>query len=198
MNETGTIHDAAAIFSALRGDLVIELLSRLETEDAQRLLATASKKTPTVFELDQASKRLGADLQHANSQLQTDSVQVQPDLGNASWKKPQRSRKQQKQTGKPKSKHSLEFLIDWPNRDVQRLLSKVSTACWAPALHNESSLVLDAVFDRVAPAVERLLRQEIDAFDGNPKVARLSRQKIIAAAKELRLSEPNADRQKAA
>ena len=49
MNETGTINDAAAVFSALSGDQVIELLSRLETHDAQRLLATAAAQTCLLY-----------------------------------------------------------------------------------------------------------------------------------------------------
>lgn len=197
MNEKGTIDDAAAVFSALRGDQVIELLSRLETEDAQRLLATASKKTPTVIELEQASGLLNAELNRPNHQLHDYSAHAQPHEGKAERKSQARSRKQSKRNDKPRSKHSLDFLVDWPDQDIQRLLSKVSTACWAPSLHNESSLVLDAIFDNVAPPVERLLRQEIESFDGNPKVARISRQKIIAAANTLDLSQTAPDLRKA-
>ena len=140
MNKMGTIHDAAAVFSALRGDQVIELLSRLETEDAQLLLATASRQSPTVNDLEQASVLLRAGLNRPDNHFQDRTAKIQLDADNAEQTKRNQSRKLAKRSGKSRPKHSLEFLIDWPDQDVRKLLSTVSTACWAPALQNESRL----------------------------------------------------------
>ena len=197
MNEMGTIHDAVAVFSALQGDQVIELLSRLETEDAQRLLATASKRTPTVNELDHASVLLRTDLNQSDNHFQNRQAEIHTDDSNAEYKKPNQSRKLSKRSGKPRSKHSLEFLIDMPGHDIRRLLSNVSTACWAPALQSESTLVRDTIFNNVAPAIERLLRQEIQSLDCNSQVARVARQKIFSIATDLDLLKTAPPRRKA-
>jgi len=187
MTETGTIHDAAVVFSALRGDQVIELLSRLETDDAQRLLATAAKVSATIGDLEHSSALLARELkqpkpQQEERQKKTDSNQIR-----SSKKKPKRSKQSLKHRHGKKSGHqSLDFLIDMSAQDVRQLLSKVSTACWAPVLKTESHEVQDVVFDNVVPAIERILRKEIDAFDGDPQLTAASRQRIIDAANDLR------------
>lgn len=182
MAETGTIHDAAAVFSALRGDQVIELLSRLETDDAQRLLATAARMTSTTDDLQRARAMLASELRQPKHQPKDQQEKTNSSPRQSSTKKHKRSKQR---NAKKSSSRSLDFLIDMPARDIRRLLSQVSTACWAPALISESKEVQDAVFDNVAPAIERILRQEMNAFDGNPQVARLSRKKIIDAANGL-------------
>ena len=186
MTETGTIHDAAAVFSALRGDQVIELLSRLETDDAQRLLATAAKMTSTAGDLQHASALLAKELSQPKHQQEDRREKTTSNHVQSSKKKRKRSKQSPRHRhGKKAGSQSLDFLIDMPAQDVRRLLSKVSTACWAPVLKTESNEVQDAVLDNVAPPIERILRREIAAFDGNPQIARLSRKKIIDAAEDL-------------
>ena len=198
MNETGTINDAAAVFSALSGDQVIELLSRLETHDAQRLLATAAAQTPSAIDLEQASRRLERKLNQPENQQYTPLASASPNQDSHKQQKRQRPAKSPKRRKrKPSTNRSLDFLTDMPDHQIQLLLSKVSTACWAPALESASGRVREVIFSNVAPAIERLLRQEIDSFDGNDQVARISRQKIIAAANALRHTDAPPTRRKA-
>lgn len=198
MNKTGTINDAAAVFSALRGDQVIELLSRLETHDAQRLLATAAAQTPSAIDLEQASQRLERRLNQPENQQETSPENTSSRDGSPKQQKQQRAAKVPKRRkGKRSTSRSLDFLIDMPDRQIHLLLSKVNTACWAPALESASDSVRETIFSNVAPAIEQLLRQEIDSFDGNDQVARVSRQKIIAVADALRQTDALTNRRKA-
>lgn len=186
MNRTGTIDDAAAVFSALQGDQVIALLSRLETDDAQRLLVTAAKLKSTADDIERATSLLSSQLnQHSTT------TSNQPPAEN-------HDRKQSLQRDlESDSCRSLDFLIDLTDHDIRVLLSKVSTACWAPALKSESNAVRGLVFSNVAPTIKRILKQEIAAFDGSEKVAQASREKIINAAHDLQPSATRTTRKKA-
>ncbi len=174
MNQSGTLNDAAAVFSALRGDQVIELLSRLETNDAQQLLATAARTTTSNEDLERASSLLEI---HLKPPSRTDSdTRTNRDP----------SRKPASPKVEPcQSSESLDFLIHMPDQEIRVLLTRVSTACWAPALKPESDTVREIVFSNVAPAVRAILKREIASCDGNRDVAQSSRRKIIDAFRDL-------------
>ncbi len=186
MSKTRTIDDAAAVFSALRGDQVVVLLSRLKTNDAQRLLATAAKLKPTANDLERATSLLTEDLSKYNK-----SSSHQDLLENG---QPSRSSHQNQNTG---STNSLDILINLSDRDIRILLSKVSTACWAPALKSESDAVREIILRNVAPAIKCILQREILMFEGNLKSVQSAREKIINAANDLQRSAASTTRKNA-
>ena len=187
MNQAGTIDDAAVVFSALSGDQVIALLSRLETNDAQRLLATAAKAKPDAHDLARANTLLNEELLEGS--------------GSHSNRQNEDRDEREQMVERPEGlgfENSLDFLIEWSDQHIRLLLSNVSTACWAPALKSESKGVREIVFRNVAPAIKHILNQELAAFDGNSIAAQTSREKIISAASELQRSATQATRSSAA
>lgn len=146
-----SVSDAVAIYRLLDRESLVAIFARLETNVIDRLLKIAAQ-TPECSDsqLSAATERFAAAF---------DSCLDKPEVVGVG------------QGSEP----SIDSVLNLSDAEIKRLLSKVNTGCWAPALKHATADTRNRIFSNMASPVAAILRKEIGQF------VRFSNEEIQAA-----------------